>query len=73
MMLSISSNTQNYIRECVQKNILTSSDSTTMTMLTYYFMSIDSTIQVDYHIVIQKIHSIVSDYENQKRQESFRT
>lgn len=64
-------NAEAYIAECVQKNILASTDFTAMTMLTYYLMSVDSTLQDDYYVAVQKVYSVVLKYENEKYQANF--
>ena len=69
---SFNDNAENYIADCIQRNVLSSSDSTAMAMLTYYLMSVDPTMQDDYYVVFQRVRSLVSKIEKQKQQENFK-
>lgn len=65
-------NAEGYIAACVHRNLVSSSDATAMTMLTYCLLSADPTVEDDYYVVNQRVQSLVSRAENQKRQENFR-
>lgn len=62
---------ESYVAKCVQNNMCSSSDVSSLAMMTYYIMSIEPVMQEDYYVVLQRIYSIVLKYENQKRQKNF--
>lgn len=62
-----------YIEECVQKNMIPSSDITSISMLAYHIMSVDPAIQDDFYNVVQKVYTAIVNLEKQKQQNDFKT